>query len=125
MRPSRLGLPELPVRISADLDAARERLRQSAPARARNRDFMTPREIAARVGVSYYSVLRAIRRGELAAFQVVGRLRIEISEYERWTHARPVQVGATTSGGEHRRRARTSNESAFAASLRELEQEVA
>lgn len=49
----------------------------SRPAPEGARDFLTPREVASRVGVSYHSILRAIRRGELAAFLVVGRLRIE------------------------------------------------
>ena len=111
--------------IGADLDAARERLRQGTPAPEPDRDFLTPREVAARVGVSYYSVLRAIRRGELAAFEVVGRLRIEVGEYVRWTHATPVQVRAASGLGERRRRARSPKAASFAAELREMEKEVA
>jgi excisionase family DNA binding protein len=95
------------VSISEDLDAARDGLRRSTPALAQDRDFLTPREVAARVGVSYYSVLRAIRRGDLAAFEVVGRLRVEVGEYDRWAHASPVQVGAASEVGERRRRTRS------------------
>jgi excisionase family DNA binding protein len=113
------------VSISGDLDAARERLRESTPAPQSDRDFLTPREVAARVGLSYYSVLRAIRRGELAAFQVVGRLRIEVGEYERWTHASPVQVGGRSEVGVRRRSNRSSKEATFAAELLEMEKEVA
>ena len=97
----------------------------SAPPPDHDRDFLTPREVAARVGVSYHSVPRAIRRGELAAFEVVGRLRIEVSEYLRWTHATPVQVGATSALGERRRSSRSPKAATFAAELREMEKEVA
>lgn len=62
----------------------------TAPAR----EVLTPREIAERSGFSYHAILRAIRRGDLDAFEPVpGRYRISIAEYERWlrTPARPVQ----------------------------------
>ena len=111
--------------IGADIDAARERLRRSTPAPDQDRDFLTPREVAARVGISYYSVLRAIRRGELAAFAVVGRLRIEVSEYVRWAHASPVQVRAASGLSERRRRTPSTKAATFAAELREMEKEVA
>jgi len=46
---------------------------------------LTPREIADRSGFSYHAILRAIRRGDLQAFEPVpGRYRIELVEYERW-----------------------------------------
>ncbi|HWJ50653.1 MAG TPA: hypothetical protein VNR42_06515, partial [Solirubrobacteraceae bacterium] len=51
------------------------------------RDALSPREIADLTGFSYHAVLRAIRRGDLEAFEPVpGRLRIEVSEYHRWLH---------------------------------------
>lgn len=51
------------------------------------RDVLTPREVAERAGFSYHAILRAIRRGDLAALEPVpGRYRIEIAEYERWLH---------------------------------------
>lgn len=108
-----------------DFDAAGGLLRRSTPAPNQDRDFLTPREVATRVGVSYHSVLRAIRRGELAAFEVVGRLRIEVSEYVRWTHASPVEVDAGSGVRERRRRARSPKAATFAAELREMEKEVA
>ena len=52
---------------------------------AQHRDVLTPHEIAERAGFSYHAILRAIRRGDLQAFEPVpGRYRIEIAEYERW-----------------------------------------
>jgi hypothetical protein len=39
--------------MSRDLGAAPERLRQHTPALEHDRDFVTHREVAARVGVSY------------------------------------------------------------------------
>jgi len=50
-----------------------------------SRDVISPREVADRAGFSYHAVLRAIRRGDLRAFEPVpGHYRIEITEYERW-----------------------------------------
>ena len=49
------------------------------------RDVLTPREVAERSGFSYHAILRAIRRGDLRAFEPVrGHYRIELAEYERW-----------------------------------------
>jgi len=49
------------------------------------RDALSPREIADLAGFSYRAILRAIRRGDLRAFEPVpGRYRISVDEYERW-----------------------------------------
>jgi hypothetical protein len=49
------------------------------------RDVLSPREVANRAGFSYHAILRAIRRGDLQAFEPVpGHYRIELVEYERW-----------------------------------------
>jgi hypothetical protein len=49
------------------------------------RDVLSPREVADRAGFSYHAILRAIRRGDLQAFEPVpGHYRIELVEYERW-----------------------------------------
>ncbi len=51
------------------------------------RDVLSPREVADRAGFSYHAILRAIRRGDLQAFEPVpGHYRIELVEYERWLH---------------------------------------
>ena len=58
------------------------------------RDVLTPREVAERTGFSYHAILRAIRRGDLHAFEPVpGHYRISMTEYERWlrTPARAAQ----------------------------------
>jgi excisionase family DNA binding protein len=58
------------------------------------RDVLTPREVAERAGFSYHAILRAIRRGDLHAFEPVpGHYRISMTEYERWlrTPARAAQ----------------------------------
>ena len=64
---------------------------------ALERDVMSPREVAERAGFSYHAILRAIRRGDLQAFEPVpGQYRIELREYERWLHtpvrAEPIRV---------------------------------
>ena len=49
------------------------------------RDVLSPHEVADRTGFSYHAILRAIRRGDLQAFEPVpGHYRIEVVEYERW-----------------------------------------
>ncbi len=51
----------------------------------RPRDVLSPREIAERAGFSYHAILRAIRRGDLVAFEPIpGQYRIDLDEYERW-----------------------------------------
>jgi hypothetical protein len=55
------------------------------------RHQLSPREVAKLTGFSYHAILRAIKRGDLAACEPIpGRLRIETSEYERW-RTRPAQ----------------------------------
>lgn len=57
---------------------------------AARRDVLSPREVAQRAGFSYHAILRAIRRGDLEAFEPVpGHYRIDLAEYERWLR-RPV-----------------------------------
>lgn len=49
------------------------------------RDVLTPRDVADRSRFSYQVILRAIRRGDLHAYEPVpGRYRIALAEYERW-----------------------------------------
>jgi hypothetical protein len=59
------------------------------------RDVLSPREVADRAGFSYHAILRAIRRGDLQAFEPVpGHYRIELVEYERWLR-RPARRNAS------------------------------
>ena len=52
---------------------------------AEARDVLSPREVAERAGFFYHAILRAIRRGDLQAYEPVpGHYRIELVEYERW-----------------------------------------
>jgi len=56
---------------------------------------LSPREVAQRAGFSYHAILRAIRRGDLHAFEPVpGHYRIDLAEYERWLR-RPVRRDPT------------------------------
>jgi excisionase family DNA binding protein len=51
----------------------------------RSRDVLSPREVAERAGFSYHAILRAIRRGDLVAYEPIpGQYRIDLDEYERW-----------------------------------------
>jgi excisionase family DNA binding protein len=60
----------------------------------RPRDVLTPKEVSERTGFSYTAILRAIRRGELVAFEPISRqYRIDLTEYERWLH-QPVRHAA-------------------------------
>ncbi len=67
----------------ASSDQAPDDHRDHAPAAAR--DVLTPKEIADRSSFSYQAILRAIRRGDLRAYEPVpGRYRVALAEYERW-----------------------------------------
>lgn len=58
---------------------------EDAGVTAASRDVLSPREVAQRAGFSYHAILRAIRRGDLQAFEpVAGHYRIDLTEYERW-----------------------------------------
>ena len=58
---------------------------RATPMTPPTRDVLSPREVADRAGFSYHAILRAIRRGDLQAFEPVpGHYRIELVEYERW-----------------------------------------
>ena len=90
------------------------------------RDVITPREVAERSGFSYHAILRAIRRGDLAAFEPVpGHYRVGVDEYERWL--RQPARGRTARPPEAPRRRKRRVESSAAepgsfARLRAIEQ---
>src|SRR2546423_1130476 len=90
------------------------------------RDVLSPREVAERGGFSYHAILRAIRRGDLQAFEPVpGHYRIELVEYERWLRrpARPERTPpAPASPREHRRRAADPSQPGSLPRLRAIEQ---
>jgi hypothetical protein len=70
------------------------------------RDVLSPREVADRAGFSYHAILRAIRRGDLQAFEPVpGHYRIELVEYERWLR-RPARRNLPAPPEQARRRER-------------------
>ncbi|TEU10579.1 MAG: DNA-binding protein [Anaerolineales bacterium] len=48
------------------------------------RDYLTTRDVAERLGVNVSTVRRLIRRGELQARQVRGVYRIKLGEFERF-----------------------------------------
>jgi excisionase family DNA binding protein len=90
------------------------------------RDVLSPREVAERAGFSYHAILRAIRRGDLQAFEPVhGHYRIELAEYQRWLH-RPARSITAPPGSVRQRprptaRTRASDPGSFAR-LRAIEQ---
>ena len=89
------------------------------------RDVLTPREVAERAGFSYHSILRAIRRGDLKAFEpVAGQYRIAVSEYEQWLRTplrRELRPAQTTLPPRRRHLSNTSSERGSYASLRAIE----
>lgn len=61
--------------------------------------MLTPKEVAELTGLSYRSVLRAIEAGDLKAYRLRGRLRVEHEDYEAWladNAVRPAQAGAAS-----------------------------
>jgi hypothetical protein len=86
------------------------------------RDVLSPREVADRAGFSYTAILRAIRRGDLEAFEPVpGRYRIELAEYERWLRrpARP-EAARPAEPPPRRERPRSSSDPAHRGSFARL-----
>jgi len=66
-----------------------------------NEPFLSPDEIAQRVGLSRRAVYDAIRRGELRAMRLCGRLRIRGEDFDAWlatsaTRPRPLPPHATS-----------------------------
>lgn len=93
---------------------------------AASRDVLSPREVAQRAGFSYHAILRAIRRGDLQAFEPVpGHYRIDLTEYERWLR-RPVrhdpEPDKPTTGERIARVNKNSAERGSLARLRAIEQ---
>src|SRR5580704_15466529 len=81
--------------LAEALDTAGQHHRRAMPMTVPARDVLSPREVADRSGFSYHAILRAIRRGDIQAFEPVpGHYRIELSEYERWLH-RPMRGNIT------------------------------
>jgi hypothetical protein len=93
------------------------------PAPTPTRDVLSPREVAARAGFSYHAILRAIRRGDLKAFEPVpGHYRVGLDEYECWLHT-PVRGPANrvVDRPPRRRRARPRTDDAGPGSFARLE----
>ena len=87
------------------------------------RDVLSPREVADRAGFSYHAILRAIRRGDLQAFEPVpGHYRIEVAEYERWLRrpARPSRPPPTPAPRRERPRPRPAVDSSHPGSFARL-----
>jgi excisionase family DNA binding protein len=47
-------------------------------------------DAAARVGLKHLALRRAINRGELEAFKLCGRIRIDSAELDRWIESNSV-----------------------------------
>lgn len=60
---------------------------------------ITPKEAAKRLGVTSACVRMAIRRGELQAVRVLGRLRLDAEEIDRIAAGVPVAAPMTRSEG--------------------------
>lgn len=83
-------------------------------------DVLSPHEVARRAGFSYHAILRAIRRGDLQAYEPIpGRYRIEIADYERWLH-QPVHRNSADDQTPARRRSRRPTSTSDRGSLARL-----
>ena len=85
------------------------------------RDVLTPKEVAKRAGFSYHAILRAIRRGDLVAFEPIpGQYRIEITEYERWLRQPAPRAPAPPPERERRERRRPGRDPSVPGSIARL-----
>jgi excisionase family DNA binding protein len=48
-------------------------------------DFISIREVARRVGMSYMTILTYVKEGRLNAIKVGGRWRVSVKDYEKFT----------------------------------------
>ena len=48
-------------------------------------DFMSIREVAKRVGMSYMTILKFVQQGSIKAVKIGGRWRVSLTEYNRFT----------------------------------------
>jgi hypothetical protein len=88
---------------------------------AADRDVLSPREVAARAGFSYHAILRAIRRGDLEAFEPVpGHYRVSLDAYERWLHTPARRAPAPPARQPRRSRYRPAGSDTGAGSLARL-----
>jgi hypothetical protein len=88
---------------------------------AAGRDVLSPREVAARAGFSYHAILRAIRRGDLEAFEPVpGHYRVSLDAYERWLHTPARRATVATVRQPRRSRFRPAGGDTGAGSLARL-----
>jgi len=77
--------PDTIISIIGAPDSAEQDDQRAVPTTTTDRDVLSPHEVADRAGFSYHAILRAIRRGDLQAFEPVpGHYRIPLAEYERW-----------------------------------------
>ena len=77
--------PDTIISIIGAPDPAEQDDQRAVPITEPGRDVLSPHEVADRAGFSYHAILRAIRRGDLQAFEPVpGHYRIAVAEYERW-----------------------------------------
>lgn len=58
-------------------------------------DFLTPRQVAELTQLSYHSVLRAIKDGELRATRLRGKLRVRRLDLDAWADGQTVQPRET------------------------------
>lgn len=120
-----MGAPRAASRPSSDRIPNGKRMIGMDPAATATttRDVLSPHEVAVRAGFSYHAILRAIRRGDLKAFEPVpGHYRIAFDEYDRWLHT-PARRGAdrVVDHAPRRRRARPRTDEAGPGSFARLE----
>lgn len=81
--------------------------------------MLSVREVAARCGVSMDAVRRAIRRGDLPASKVFGRVRVDPADLQEYIE------GGRVGGGQVRRRASPTRRPTSAGSLSAIERRAA
>jgi excisionase family DNA binding protein len=54
--------------------------------------LLSPEEIAVRTGLKRRAIYRAIQRGDLRAYKLCDRLRVEEADYEAWLEASVVET---------------------------------
>jgi excisionase family DNA binding protein len=80
-------------------------------AAATGREVLSPREVAQRAGFSYHAILRAIRRGDLKAYEPIpGQYRIKLGDYDQWLHRPARRAASSPPSAPRRERARANSD---------------
>ncbi len=67
--------------------------------------MLTPKQVAAECGLGVRAIYGAIKRGELPAYRLCGRLRIDLDDFKAWKAENEAKPRPTVKPSQRRRAA--------------------